>query len=72
MSNKQKLIFSIIGIAILSILTPEIVSFFMHSGNGVMLTTNYYINYIVNVVNLQIGLFYLFVLSIILFIYGNK
>lgn len=71
MFDKGKFICCMIGIAILASLTPEIVSFFMNSEGGVMLTTNYYIKYITTTISIEIGLLYLAVLTIFLFIYRN-
>ncbi|SDY32158.1 hypothetical protein SAMN05421736_101951 [Evansella caseinilytica] len=72
MSSKEKFALIISGIALISLLTPGIVSFFMNNDEIVTLDTDYYVKYILSVISIQVSLFYLAVLSTILFFYKNK
>lgn len=73
MTNKGKFMLCIVGITLVTILVPEIVTRYMHIGQeSVLLTTDYYVTYFSYVISAQLGLFYLVFLSYVVFIKKDK
>ncbi|PAV28526.1 hypothetical protein CIL05_16460 [Virgibacillus profundi] len=71
--EKNRFIFCVITIAVISAVLPEIVRFFMDFGKGnFIFTTDYYIRYILFLVSAHLSLLYLFLASLIIFLQSKK
>ncbi len=58
-----------VGITLVTILVPEIVTRYMHIGQeSVLLTTDYYVTYFSYVISAQLGLIYLVFISYVVYI----
>ncbi len=75
LTSKEKLVLSLTLISLLSLLTPIIVPAILNINNGEQgftLSASYYLEYITYIIGALVALFYLAVLSILLYIFKDR
>ncbi|GAF15134.1 hypothetical protein JCM19046_176 [Bacillus sp. JCM 19046] len=75
LTSKEKLVLSLTLISLLSLLTPIIVPAILNINNGEQgftLSASYYLEYITYIIGALVALFYLAVLSILLYVFKDR